>query len=482
MKVTPYPFQFRSIKSVRDCYSKGYRAPLLVSPTASGKTVTSGYIIEQTYKKGNSVWFLVHRQELSRQTSDHLELLGLPHGLVASGHSMTGDLIQIASVQTLVRRIDQIKRPPALIIIDEAHHANAETWRKIIEAWPKAFLLGLTATPIRLDGTGLGVENGGYFDIMVNGPSVRELIDQGYLAPPIIYAPPVDADLKGIKTLAGDFVQKEVAHRMDKPHITGCAIEHYQRICPGVPAIAFCATVAHAEHVAEQFNAAGIAAASLDAKLQDSVRKYRIQALANGQIKVLTSCDIVSEGTDIPVVTTAIMLRPTKSLGLYMQQGGRVLRRHPDKQYAIILDHVGNCMRHGLLDDARSWSLSGVKRKKKSDDEENIKVLRCPKCFRTVRFGVSVCPDCETIIVPLGTGSNRDIKQVDGNLIQVTKLDIERIKIQRRREVGMANSLEELLHIADERGYKRQWAYMAWNRRKMRHHSLPKHLQESMVI
>lgn len=461
-------YQYDAVKRIRESYIQGFRAPLLVLPTGSGKTVIFSYITERTAAKNNNVWILTHRKELLRQTSDHLDLLGLAHGLVAAGHAMSGDHVQVASVATLARRLDLIHCDPALIIIDEAHHCNAATWRKIIEAYPNSRLLGVTATPLRMDGSGLGIGSGGYFDKMIEGPSIRDLIDQGYLAPPIVYAPPTDVDLSGIKIQAGDYLQKEIAHRMDKPKITGSAIEHYQRICPGVPAIAFCATVAHAEHVAEQFNSAGIAAASLDASLSDAVRKYRISALAHGQLQVLTSCDIISEGTDIPVVTTAIMLRPTHSTGLFLQQSGRVLRPHPDKTHAIILDHVGNCMRHGLVDDIRSWSLSGYKKKnKKNLDEENIKIRKCRKCFAIFSAQTPNCPQCGTKYgsAVTGMGNGRELRQVDGTLIKISKADIDAIKMRRRLEVGTAQTLEELVQIGHKRGYHPDWALRLWNAR-----------------
>lgn len=466
MKVEPHHFQYDIINKVRQAYSRGFKAPLVVSPTGSGKTVIFCYIAERACAKNNPVMILTHRDSILRQIDDHLELLGVPHGIIAAGRSMSGELTQVASVQTLVRRLELIRRKPAVIIIDEAHHTNAATWKKILQAFPEALLLGVTATPMRMDGSGLGIGAGGFFDTMILGPTIRELIDQGYLAPPIVYAPPTDVDLSGIKIIGGDFVQKEIAHRMDKPKITGCAIEHYQRICPGVPAIAFCATVKHAEHVAEEFNAAGIIASSIDAKLSHAVRKYRIHALATGQIKVLTSCDIISEGTDIPVVTTAIMLRPTHSMSVYLQQGGRVLRTHPDKTHAIILDHVGNCMRHGLVDDLRTWTLAG-KIKKKKTEEENIKIRRCPKCFAVYAANLSTCPQCGQAFISLRK-AGRDVKQIDGNLIQITKAEIVERQIQRRREVGMARTLEELVQIGRERGYHPAWAGRVWNARQMK--------------
>jgi DNA repair protein RadD len=470
VRVTLRPYQYEAVSDIRSSFSEGYKAPLVVLPTGGGKTVIFSYVTERTALNNNDVMLLVHRDELLRQTSDHLDSLGLRHGMISAGKSMTGDRVQIASVQTLVRRLDRVK-PPKLLIIDEAHHTNAGSWRKVIDAWPKTLLLGVTATPMRMDGTGLGKHAGGYFDKLIEGPTIRELIDMGFLAQPIVYAPPTGFNVSGIKIKMGEYEHKEVEHRIDKPHITGCAIEHYQRICPGVPAIAFCASVAHAEHVADQFNQAGIPAAAIDSKLSYAVRKYRIASLASGQIKVLTSCDIISEGTDIPVVTAAIMLRPTHSTGLFMQQGGRALRIHPNKTHAIILDHVGNCMRHGLLDDERSWSLDGVKKKKKQDEDE-LKIKVCKKCFAVFANELTHCPQCGTeykaIIGSCPAGlSGRDIKQVAGQLVEIGRDELLRIKKDRRREVGMAKSLEDLIEIGMSRGYHPKWAERIWISRQM---------------
>ncbi len=465
MNLTLWPFQQKAVHDIRSAYKSGFRAPLLVLPTGSGKTVIFCYITEKTAAKGNSVTILVHRQELLNQTSEHLSRIGVPHGLVAPGHSMTGDPIQIASVQTLVRRLDLIRDQPTLLVIDEAHHAVAGSWRKIIEAWPKTRLLGVTATPMRLDGKGLGKHAGGYFDTLVGGPQIHELITDGYLSVPITYGPPVGANLAKIKIQAGDYQAKELEFRLDKPHITGCAIEHYQRICPGMPAIAFCATIAHAEHVAEQFNLSGISAASIDGTLASSIRKYRIQSLASGQIKVLTSCDIVSEGTDIPVVTAAILLRKTKSLSRYLQWVGRALRIHPDKKNSFILDHADNWSQpgFGLADDHREWSLDGCK---KTNRPREVQLIRCPKCFRMCSANTRVCPDCGTVLNVKSGDNKRTIQQVDGRLEKIEHKDFDFEKYKQRHEQGMAQSIEELREIGRRRGYHYKWAERVWEARQ----------------
>jgi DNA repair protein RadD len=464
MQVSLRPFQTDAVYNIKASFREGYRAPLLVLPTGAGKTVVFCHIAEAAGARGNQVLILVHRQELLSQTSEHLTRLGVPHGLIAPGHSPTGDMLQVASVQTLVRRIGKSRINPKLIIIDEAHHSAAGTWRKILGHYSTAMLLGVTATPIRMDGSGLGLHCGGFYDRLICGPSVADLIALGYLALPIVYRPSLGVDLSGLKIRMGDYVAEDMAQVLDKPTITGCAIDHYRRICPGVPAIAFCANVKHAEHVAEQFNTAGIAAAALTGDMVDSVRKYRINALATGGIKVLTSCEIVSEGTDIPVVTACIMLRKTASLGMYLQQAGRCLRPHPDKTNSIILDHVGNFFQHGLPDDTREWTLDAprVKRGKK-DSEPTIALRQCQSCYAVFRPPLAFCPQCGAEYKTAA----REIEQIDGELIKIEREEREaQQKFEKKKEQWEAKSLEDLLEVAKKRGHPTQWAHIVYNARR----------------
>ena len=461
-EITLRNYQNRDVNRLRQAF-RIVRAALYVLPTGGGKTFCFSYITKNAAARGNRVWILVHRQELLLQSSESLSELGVEHGLIAPGHSPTTDLVQVASVQTLVRRLGRIQ-PPDLIVIDEAHHANAASWAKVIEAYPQTRLLGVTATPCRMDGSGLGKHAGGYFEEMIQGPTIAELIEQGYLSPPRVYAPPSGLDLSGVKSRYGDYVKKEMAAAVDRPKITGSAVEHYRRICPGVPAIAFCASVAHAEHVAAEFRGAGFRAASVDGTMHDSQRKGLIASLGNGRLQVLTSCDIVSEGTDIPVVGVAILLRPTQSTGLYLQQVGRALRTYPGKEYAVILDHVGNCHRHGLPDDIREWSLEGTRKngKKKKPEEKIDRVKQCERCY-AVHAPAPKCPQCghEYDDAPLP-------ETVDGQLKEVDEMEAERIRRARQQERARAKSLEDLEAIGRQRGYKPGWAKRVWEARQKR--------------
>jgi len=442
-------YQNDLIKILREAYAEGSRWPLVALATGGGKTIIFCHVAQGAVQRGNRVLILVHRVELLKQCSRALTALGVPHGLIAPGFSRSRDAVQVGSIQTVARRLAEID-PPDLIVMDEAHHACAGSWATVRAAWPDARGLGVTATPIRLDGRGLGE----VFDRLLPGMSTAELTRRGFLSPCVVYAPPMVADLAGLRMQAGDFARGEMGRRVDRPSITGDAMEHYARICPHVPAIAFCASVEHAEHVAAQFSAAGFTARSIDGSMEDAKRAEAIADLGAGRMDVLTSCDIVSEGTDIPIVGAAILLRPTQSLGLYMQQVGRVLRPAPGKTRAVILDHVGNVMRHGLPEEEREWSLAGRPKKRKGphDDEEELKIRACPKCY-AAHAPAPKCPYCGHVYEVLA----RVIEQVAGELAVLDQAALTAHRAARKAQAA-AKTLEELRAIERERGYRPGWA------------------------
>lgn len=455
------PYQESIIGEVRQAISQGCRAPLVVSPTGSGKTVMFSHIAHGAGQKRKRVWILVHRAELVDQTSRTMREIGIHHGVIAAGWPVDPlPHVQVVSVQTVVRRTSGLI-PPDIIIVDECHHAAAGTWGRILQAFPQAIRLGFTATPERLDGKGLSDA----FDALIRGPEVAWLIEQGFLTQPRYYAPPNQLNLDGLHVRGGDYARDEVAREMDKPTITGDAVQHYSRICPGAPAVVFCASVAHAEHVAQTFSASGYRAAVLDGNLDRQERRARVRGLADGSIQVLTSCEIISEGFDIQVVTAAILLRPTKSLGMHLQQIGRVLRIAPGKDRAIILDHVGNCLRHGLAEEEREWSLEGrpKKKKKAGEDDDAPPVRQCPKCY-ACHVPAPHCPECgHTYEIKV-----REIEKVEGELVELNAAWMAK---QRRQEQGQAQSYDELVQIGKARGYKNAhfWAKRVWNARQHRH-------------
>jgi superfamily II DNA or RNA helicase len=271
----------------------------------------------------------------------------------------------------------------------------------------------------------------------------------------------------------GDYAKDQVAEAMDKPTITGDAVEHYLRLAPGKRAVAFCASVAHAEHVADAFRASGIPASFLDGSLDPAERDKRIKDFEAGRTLVLTSCDVVSEGFDLPAIEVAILLRPTKSLSLYLQQVGRALRVFEGKEYAIILDHVGAISSHGLPDEDREWSLEGITKKKRAanDNMPDVNITTCPMCF-TIHMSAPECPTCghKYAVVPR-TGP----KQQDGELVELTaaakeqlrrRAEIEKQKARKQRlnAEHQCQSLDDLIQLGKDRGYQypRQWAERRW--------------------
>lgn len=487
-------YQARDTDRLRASFRSGKRAPLYQLPTGGGKTFVFCYVANGATKLGNRVLILVHRKELLTQASLSLAKIGLRHSLIAQDKHIREAIglhveelsepfvdlsapVAVASVDTLIRRLGSV-RAPQLIICDEAHHlTKGNKWGKAVANFPDARLLGVTATPCRTDGKGLGIEADGFFDDLICGPSMRELIGMGYLLPPTVYAPPTVLDLVGVRTSGGDYAAADLAARVDKPTITGDAVEHYRRICQGIPAITFCVSISHAENVAAQFRASGFDFRVIHGSMHDAERRNLIRALARGQIQGLTSCDLISEGTDIPVVGCGILLRPTKSEGLYLQQVGRVLRPSPGQDRAYILDHVGNCLIHGLPDADREWTLEGRKKRKKGESltEARVDVLQCEKCNaacstadaraeaikRGYPPGTLCCTNCGSVF----ESNARAVEQEDGQLQEVTGEAAEALRRVRKAEERRATTYDDFVKLGKARGYTKP---EAWARIRMR--------------
>lgn len=441
------PYQDQCIAGLRGAFSAGYHSPLLVSPTGSGKTVMFSYLTGRLLAAGKRVALLCHREELVDQISRTLADFDVRHGLITAGSLYDRRLpAHVASVFTLARRMDRTAVPD-YVICDEAHHCiGASTWGRVVAAWreqnPALRLIGVTATPERLSGEGLGE----VFDEMVLGPTTRELIDLGSLADYRLFAPHQALDLSGVHMRGGDFARNELAGALDKPQIIGSAVGEYRAKMDGAPAVAFCVSIEHAQHTAEQFRAQGYRAMCLDGKMDKALRREVVRDFGRGQISILTSCDIVSEGFDVPGIVGAILLRPTWSLALYLQQVGRALRTAPGKDAAVLLDHVGNSSRHGLPDDPRNWSLTGAARNKKKD-QENVAVRQCETCYAMSPAAASKCRECG---VPFPVKA-RQIEEVAGTLSEV---QIAQMRRAAAREQAAAQTLEDLIRVGAARGMR----------------------------
>lgn len=400
------------------------------------------HIALNAIKRNRRVLILVHRVELLKQTGQKLSAFGIPHGYISTEHTQDDQWpVQVAMVATLRNRKTE---PFNLIIVDECHHTPSATYQEVISRHPDAYLLGVTATPCRLDGKGLA----DCFDEMVQGPQIYELIEFGSLTPPVTYAPAVGIDLKGVRSVAGDYVKSALEEAVGKPSVTGSAVKEYTTHAAGRPCVVFCVSVKHAEQVAEEFRFQGYRAVSVDGNTDKAERDRMIQGLADGSVQVLCSCDIISEGTDVPAIEVGISLRPTKSLSLYIQQMGRVLRKHPGKTRALLLDHAGNCHRHGLITQHREWSLEEGTEKKRTPSE----IRQCLKCYAVYETSGTVCPECGTTPPP----KPRELVKVAGELVPVE--EAERAKEEAKRELWGRKSFEEWVAIARKRGYKVGWA------------------------
>ena len=460
MSITLFPDQVTVLEAVRQEYRVGARAPLLVAPTGFGKTIVFCAICQGAVAKGRRIWILVHRQELIDQVSATLAQFGVPHGIISPQFpSFAHRPVQVASVFSLVRRMASLT-PPDLIVIDEAHHAIlASTWGKVIAAFPRARLLGVTATPARLSGEGLG----DIFDRLIMGPTVQALIDSARLSPVRVFAPPT-IDIAGVHSAMGDYKKRELAFAVDKPKVTGDAITHYQTLTPGKRAAVFCVSIEHAQHMAQAARTAGISAVQIDGKMHIALRREIIGDFAHGKISWLVSVDLISEGFDCPGIDVGISLRPTQSLGLWLQQCGRILRVFPGKTGATILDHAGNSLRHGLPTEQRDWSLSGSATKG-TDAERAASVRVCPRCFSAQRSGRPACANCGA---PFPV-EPRVVAKAKGTLTEVTQEDID--KRRARQTVGQTKDLAGLTALGRMRGYKdaERWAqYVIQGRERKR--------------
>lgn len=439
-------YQIDLIERLRQALAR-HRRILAVMPTGAGKTHTFCTIAQMVVARGHRVLILVHRSELIAQTAARLQAMGIAYGVLAPGHRFTEAQVQIGSIQSVLRRGWSAQ----LLIVDEAHHSAARGWQKVLDAHSEACIIGWTATPQRLDGKGLDA----IYEHMELGPTVRDLIDAGHLSRYRMYAPPDGADLEGLKRRAGDYAIEQVEERMCEERVLFAAAQNYLKYADGRRAIAFCTTIRHAELTCATFEARGVPAITVDGKLAPAERARRIDMFRTGEVQVLVSVDLISEGFDVPACDCAILLRPTASLSVYLQQVGRALR--PSDRDAVILDCAGNTQTHGLPCDVREWSLVGAAPKSRSDLAA-VSIRVCPVCYGVHR-PAPVCPFCGHVHATareVPAEVERDLVEVDLRKAAAEERAAAKLK---RSEVGRARTLEDLMRIAQERGYKPGWAH-----------------------
>ena len=424
-------------------WTKGARNVLAVAPTGSGKTSTFAKVIHD--HPGASI-AIAHRNELVSQISMSLARNGVRHRIIGPKDLIrtcvglhVGELRRsyfdpdaahgVAGVDTLV------KRPPdnpwfrqvTLWVQDECHHLlAANKWGKATALFPNAKGLGVTATPTRADGRGLGRHADGLMDVMVESPGMRALIGMGFLTDYRIFAPPSDINLANVPISAsGDFSPEPLRAAVHKSHIVGDAVQHYLRIAPGKLGVTFAVDVESATEIAAAYRQAGVPSEVVSAKTPPALRAAILARFARGDLKQLVNVDLFGEGFDLPAIEVVSMTRPTQSFALYAQQFGRSCRIMDGKQHAIIIDHVSNVMRHGLPDAPRVWTLDRRERRSRGKPDDVIPVRTCPSCLSVYERIYRECPFCGHYPEPSGRSGP---EMVDGDLAELSPETLARLR------------------------------------------------------
>lgn len=444
------PYQSRAIDCARGRFSAGVRRLLLVAPTGSGKTVIARAIIEAAVARGTRVVFVAPRKELIEQTSKHLDGAGIDHGILQGAHWRHRPWlpVQVATTPTLMRR--DLAEPPGLMFLDEAHvfHRAALSLR---ERFPDAALIGMTATPIRLDGRGLGE----IFEEFVTVAEMRELIDAGHLTGFRILAPPWGVVIGAVRTTAGDYNRADLSRAVDRPKLTGDVVDTWVRRADRRPTITFAVDVAHSKHLVEEYRARGVRAVHVDADSAPAERVEATRGLSDGRIDVVCNVELFTYGVDVPRVSCVSIARPTQSLALHLQMLGRGLRPSPGKDDLLVLDHAGNTYLHGFPDEIRNWSLDGTKKAKGARPPS---LRRCLQCFGLSRAGAEACELCGAAF-PVSQG--REIRHVDGELQEAGGFAAYARKATEEHRI---RSLAKWIKQAQEREYSRGWAFVKFEK------------------
>lgn len=450
-------YQQDLVAGVWKTIDQGDKKVLLVLPTGGGKTVVASDIIGAALAREWRVLILVHRRELVTQMSRKLHDGKIDHGIIQAGFTPRSmPHVQVASVQTLHARAIRSERmslPKAqLIVVDEAHHIRARTWQEIIDAYPDAAVLGLTATPCRGDGRGLG----NVFSALIEGPDVARLIELKHLVPATYYAP-YRPDLKGVRISKGDYAETQLAERMDQSDLVGDIVSHWLKLAERRRTVVFATNVSHSVHIRDSFRAAGVMAEHIDGTTPTEDRDNILARFAAGHVEVVSNCMVLTEGFDCPEIGCIVMARPTKHMGLYRQMLGRGLRPSiaSGKIDCMVIDHAGAVFEHGFADEPVLWTLKEDKRAENTvhrerSDYKGTSLTTCPEC-QAVRMSGSKCPACGWRPQP----KPEPVVVQDGELTKVSRggqIAAEMTPLQQR------SFFAQLLWIAADRNYKAGWA------------------------
>jgi len=429
------PYQNQLKADIYSAWADGARNVLAVAATGSGKTTVFSAIMRET--QGATI-AMAHRQELVTQMSLALSRNGVRHRIIGQPATIracvqlhmldlgvsyynAGASVAVASVDTLIRmRPDHWHKNVRLWVTDEAAHLCRENkWGTAVSMFPNARGLGVTATPLRADGKGLGRHADGVMDAMVFAPAMRSLIDAGFLCEYRIFAPPNDLDMSDVTIAAGgDYSPEPLRKAVHRSHIVGDMVTHYLKLTPGKLGVTFTVDIESAVELAAAYRQQGVPAEALTAKTPANIRYKLLRQFAAGEIKQLCNVDLFSEGFDLPAIEVCSMARPTQSYAWYVQAFGRALRPLAGKDHAIILDGVGNTLLHGLPDAPRDWTLDRRERRSKTAPGDGPLPLRsCLNCAGVYERTRTVCPYCGTVVVPSGRSSPT---LVDGDLSELT--------------------------------------------------------------
>lgn len=441
------------------------RRVLLQAPTGAGKTALASYMIGGTAARGKVAYFICHRAELIAQTSATFRKYGIPHSFIAAGLPYDPrQPVQICSIDTLKTRAHLVPEPH-LAVWDECHHIAAAGWLAVMNGWTRCYHIGLSATPWRTDGTGLG----GMFDEMVLGPTVAWLIEHGHLAQYLAFVPEGGMKMHD-KRRKNEFTAADIDKKVDRPKLVGDNITHWRLHANGLRTIAFGYSLDFCQYMVQQFNAAGIPSAYLDGTTDKNERRNTINAYADGRIMVLWNRYLFGEGFDLAAIAQrdvtidcVIDDAPTISLSMAMQRWGRTLR--PKPYPAVILDHAGNILKHGFPDDEREWDLADREKSGGAGGSEGPPPpVICEGCFNAIKRPLPpCCPHCGK---SLRMAANFD-DAVDDSQGLVAANDNEKaaIRAQRKREENEARDLGALIALGKRRGYTNPtgWAMKKWS-------------------
>ncbi|MBS2031498.1 MAG: DEAD/DEAH box helicase [Deltaproteobacteria bacterium] len=383
-------YQKRALDDARSAFRAGKKRSLIVAPTGAGKTVIACAFIQGAQQRGSRTLFLAHRIELIEQTSRKLTDLGIEHGIIKAGIDPARErpeaLVQVAAIATLDRRRDSL-REFQVVIVDEAHHAKADSWSRVIEATKYKALLGLTATPYRTDGRALG----DLFDALIQVSSLAELVEQGHLVEPRVFGRD-EPDLSSVKKVGNDYNQGDLGRVMDQPVLIDGIVREWKKLAVGRTTVVFATTKEHSRHIVEAFQREGVRAGHVDGDMPESQRAAVLGRLASGELEVVSNCQILTEGWDLPRCSAVVLARPTQSRSLWKQMCGRALRPCPEvgKQDCFILDHAGCWKRHGFLTDPEKPSLEG-----REPRQSDAPVFSCRFCGAEFRGRPRYCPECD---------------------------------------------------------------------------------------